>query len=107
MAYKFKIVKIDEFNAVMQVNYFCDELPEGVTIGVDIIPNSTKEQIIKHIEDYIPYQNLERTILLNKGFQTSHIEELLHIEHEIEEKKKELNENETLKLIEELLKDSK
>lgn len=107
MAYKFKIVKIDEFNAVMQVNYYCDELPEGMTIGVDIIPGKTKEETIKHIEDYTPYNALDRAILLKNGVDTNHIEDLLHIEHEVLEKKKEMSENETLKLIEELLKDTK
>jgi hypothetical protein len=107
MAYKFKIVKIDEFNAVMQVNYYCDELPEGMTIGVDIIAGKTKEETIKHIEDYTPYNALDRAILLKNGVDTSHIEDLLHIEHEVSEKKKEMSENETLKLIEELLKDTK
>ena len=105
--YKFKVVKIDDMNGVMQVNYYCDELPEGMTIGVDIIPGKTREETIKHIEDYTPYHALDRAIMLKNGIDKSHIEDLLHIEHEVSEKKKTMSENETLKLIEDLLKDTK
>ena len=106
MTYKFKIVHIDNFNAVMQVNYYCDELPEGITVGVDIHNDKTKEQIIEHIKNYTPYYTIERAINLKKGLETSHIEELMHIEHDIEPPTKMMSEEDTLKMIEELLKKS-
>ena len=39
MAYKFKIVHIDEHNCSVHVNFYSDELPEGVTYNIDIHPN--------------------------------------------------------------------
>ena len=99
-------MNIDDFNAVMQVNYSCDELPEGITVGVDIHADKTKEQIIEHIQNYTPYHSIERAINLKKGLSTSHIEELLHIEHDIEPPNKLMSEEDTLKMIEELLKKS-
>jgi len=106
MTYKFKIINIDEQNAVMQVNYFCDELPDGVILGVNILPNASKEKIIEHIKQHVPYNTLEREILLKDGLEISHIQDLVNIEHEIEPPTKIMSEEDTLKMIEELLKKS-
>ena len=113
MAYKFKIVHIDENNCSVHVNFYSDELPEGVTYNIDIHPNDegvapTQEQIIDHIKSYMPYHVFKRAEFVKKGVDISHIHELKDVEHDIvNTEKAPLTENETLKLIEDLLKDTK
>ena len=112
MAYKFKILHVDEHNCSVHVNFFSDELPEGVTYNIDIHPNEngvapTQEQMIEHIKTFMPYHVFKRAELIKNGVNLSHIHELKEVEHEIEEPNKPMTENETLKLIEDLLKDTR
>ena len=112
MAYKFKILHVDEFNHSVHVNFYSDEMPEGVTYNVDILPDEngvapTQEKMIEHIKTFMPYHIFKRAELLKNGIDISHIHELKDVEHEVIEQTKTMTENETLKLIEDLLKDTR
>lgn len=108
--FKFKIVRIDEVNCSMIVNFFTDEIPEGVEYNIDVHPKDdgsvpSKEEIVEMVKQYMPFHVLKRAALLRRGLDLSHIHELKDVEFEMKEQPRanQMTQEESLQLIEEIL----